>query len=128
MFSKGESRTQVANGAESLKEWGPLVLTMHSHEGVSGLWFKVGTTEWCVDPTMPTLEASDNTFMFAMPGGRFLSVLLAAGTSPLSSPLHPFLQVLCFRYLLNPCPAATDIVMGWQFVAIRDRRSLKNVC
>jgi len=31
----------VANGQESLKEWGPLQLTMHSHEGVSGLWLKV---------------------------------------------------------------------------------------
>ena len=39
---------------------------------------QVGKTEWSVDSTMPTLEASENTFMFAMSGGRFYSVLLAA--------------------------------------------------
>jgi hypothetical protein len=86
---------EVANGAEKLKEWGPLQMTMHSHEGVSGLWLKVGKTEWSVDSTMPTLEANENTFMFAMAGGRFYSVLLAAST--------PREEASTFREILIEC-------------------------
>ena len=44
-----------------------------------GQYVQVGKTEWSVDATTPTLEATPNSYMFAMTNGRFLSLLLAQG-------------------------------------------------
>ena len=41
---------------------------------------QVGRSEWSIDSSTPVLKAADRSFMFAMGGGRFYSVLVAQGT------------------------------------------------
>jgi len=48
---------------------------------------------------MPTLEASENTFMFAMAGGRFYSCLLAASKHILTLTQPPSVE----RPRARPC-------------------------
>ena len=43
------------------------------------LTMQIGKTEWSVDGNTPTLEAAQNTYMFALTDGRFLSLLLNRG-------------------------------------------------
>ena len=44
---------------------------------------QIGKTEWSVDGNTPTLEAAQNTYMFALTDGRFLSLLLHRGNCSL---------------------------------------------
>ena len=46
---------------------------------------QIGKTEWSVDADTPTLEAAQNTYMFALTDGRFLSLLLHRGKTSLTA-------------------------------------------
>lgn len=49
-----DGHLQVKNGQEALLEWGPLTVSIHSAQGVNGLWLKVGMS----DGTQAALVAS----------------------------------------------------------------------
>lgn len=43
------------------------------------LQMQIGTAEWSFDISTPVLKAAEHSYMFALGGGRFYSVLLAKG-------------------------------------------------
>lgn len=47
IMTDSASVSQVAHGKESLKEWGPLNVTIHNFQGESGLWLQVGIPHDC---------------------------------------------------------------------------------